>query len=37
VIFLAVKRLMKEAAELKEATEHYYTQPLEVFFLFALP
>ncbi|KAL7987903.1 hypothetical protein Chor_006822 [Crotalus horridus] len=25
----AVKRLMKEAAELKEATDHYHAQPLE--------
>lgn len=26
----AVKRLMKEAAELREPTEHYHAQPLEV-------
>lgn len=30
---LAVKRLMKEAAELREPTEHYHAQPLEVGFL----
>ncbi|NWX32879.1 UB2J1 enzyme, partial [Notiomystis cincta] len=27
--FLAVKRLMKEAAELKDPTDHYHAQPLE--------
>jgi hypothetical protein len=27
---LAVKRLMKEAAELKDPTDHYHAQPLEV-------
>lgn len=27
---LAVKRLMKEAAELRDPTEHYHAQPLEV-------
>lgn len=26
----AVKRLMKEAAELKDPTDHYHAQPLEV-------
>lgn len=26
----AVKRLMKEAAELRDPTEHYHAQPLEV-------
>lgn len=31
---LAVKRLMKEAAELKDPTDHYHAQPLEVSFLF---
>lgn len=29
---LAVKRLMKEAAELKDPTDHYHAQPLEVGF-----
>lgn len=29
---LAVKRLMKEAAELKDPTDHYHAQPLEVSF-----
>ena len=29
-IFLAVKRLMKEAQELRDPTEQYYAQPLEV-------
>ena len=29
-MFTAVKRLMKEAAELREPTEHYHAQPLEV-------
>lgn len=28
--YSAVKRLMKEAAELREPTEHYHAQPLEV-------
>lgn len=28
----AVKRLMKEAAELRDPTEHYHAQPLEVSF-----
>lgn len=28
--FSAVKRLMKEAAELKDPTDHYHAQPLEV-------
>ncbi|XP_059556962.1 ubiquitin-conjugating enzyme E2 J1 isoform X1 [Myotis daubentonii] len=28
-MFLAVKRLMKEAAELKDPTDHYHAQPLE--------
>lgn len=28
----AVKRLMKEAAELKDPTDHYHAQPLEVCF-----
>lgn len=33
--FPAVKRLMKEAAELKDPTDHYHAQPLEVgFFMF---
>lgn len=27
---LAVKRLMKEAAELRDPTDHYHAQPLEV-------
>lgn len=30
---LAVKRLMKEAAELRDPTEHYHAQPLEVSFI----
>ena len=30
--FSAVKRLMKEAAELKDPTDHYHAQPLEVCF-----
>lgn len=30
-IFVAVKRLMKEAQELAEPTEQYHAQPLEVF------
>ncbi|NWQ70085.1 UB2J1 enzyme, partial [Neopipo cinnamomea] len=30
--FSAVKRLMKEAAELKDPTDHYHAQPLENFF-----
>lgn len=30
VSVLAVKRLMKEAAELRDPTEHYHAQPLEV-------
>ncbi|NXC79801.1 UB2J1 enzyme, partial [Cercotrichas coryphoeus] len=29
LFFLAVKRLMKEAAELKDPTDHYHAQPLE--------
>ena len=29
-MILAVKRLMKEAIELREATNLYYAQPLEV-------
>lgn len=30
VPFLAVKRLMREAEELREPTEEYYAQPLDV-------
>lgn len=33
---LAVKRLMKEAAELKDPTDHYHAQPLEVSFYLCL-
>ena len=33
---LAVKRLMKEAAELKDPTDHYHAQPLEVSFCLCL-
>jgi hypothetical protein len=29
-LLLAVKRLMKEAQELREPTEQYHAQPLEV-------
>jgi len=32
VLILAVKRLMKEAQELRNATEQFYAQPLEVCF-----
>ena len=28
--FLAVKRLMREAAELREPTDQYFAQPLDV-------
>lgn len=34
--FSAVKRLMKEAAELKDPTDHYHAQPLEVCFSICL-
>lgn len=34
--FPAVKRLMKEAAELKDPTDHYHAQPLEVCFSISL-
>lgn len=34
--FSAVKRLMKEAAELKDPTDHYHAQPLEVSFFMCL-
>lgn len=34
--FSAVKRLMKEAAELKDPTDHYHAQPLEVCFSMCL-
>lgn len=36
VFFSAVKRLMKEAAELKDPTDHYHAQPLEVSFFMCL-
>lgn len=37
IFVLAVKRLMKEAAELKDPTDHYHAQPLEVsFYLYLL-
>lgn len=35
-LFSAVKRLMKEAAELKDPTDHYHAQPLEVCFSICL-